>query len=76
LEDKVPRPEPPPGYPASPWLANFVELAALIRDKGDFELAWGEYLHEFYRFKSASFFALSPPATFRPEHRAWLAGVT
>jgi hypothetical protein len=76
LEDKVPRPGPPPGYPASPRPANLVELAELIRDCGDFEHCWGGFLHNFYLYKSESFFAVPPPPlTFSREHRAWLAGV-
>ena len=75
LEDRVPCLGPPPGYLASPRPANYIELAALIADQGDFELAWGEFLHESYRFKCASFFAVPPPNSFRNEHRAWLAGV-
>jgi hypothetical protein len=76
LEEKVPRPGSPPGYPAGPRPSNFVELAAVARDRGDFELAWGEFLHEFFAYKAPSFFAVPPPTTFRPEHRCWLAGVS
>jgi hypothetical protein len=77
LEDKIPHPGPPPGYPASPRPSNFVELAAMIGNHESFEHfehCWGSFLHNFFNFKSASFFALPPPATFKPEHRAWLAG--
>jgi len=35
----------------------------------------GSFLHNFYIYRSESFFALPPPSTFTPEHRAWLAGV-
>jgi hypothetical protein len=73
LEEKVPRPGVPPGYPAGPRPSNYAELAELIRDRGDFELAWGEFLHECHAYKSGSFFAVPPPSTFSPEHRAWLA---
>lgn len=41
----------------------------------DHELAWSEFLHEFFRYKQASFFAVPPPRTFSPQRRALLAGV-
>jgi hypothetical protein len=40
LEEKVPRPGPPPGYPDSPRPSNYVELSELIHDCGDFEYSW------------------------------------
>lgn len=75
LEEKVPCAGPPPGYPASPRPANFAELGQMIEDTGDLEHCWGGFLHNFYLYKSESFFAVPPPSSFKPEHRAWLAGV-
>jgi hypothetical protein len=74
LENKVRRQGPPPGYPPGPRPSNFVELAQMIEDTGDFEHCWGAYLHSFYIYKSESFFAVPPPTTFKQERRAWLAG--
>jgi hypothetical protein len=59
--------------------ANYRELGELIDSRQGnelaFELAWSEFLHEFCRYKSASFFAEEPPTTMSSGFRAWLAGV-
>jgi hypothetical protein len=75
LEEKVPRSGPPPSYPAGPRPGNFVELAAMIADHGDFEHAWSGFLHNFYLYKSESFFAVPPPKFFAQERRVWFAAV-
>jgi hypothetical protein len=75
IEEQTPRKGLPPGYAASGRPSNFQELADMIAATGDFELAWSEFCHEFYRYKSASFFAVEPPKSFSPERRAMLAGV-
>ena len=41
---------------------------------GDFEFAWSEFLHEFFRYRHASFFAEPPPKDLSPGWRAILAG--
>ena len=65
----------PPGYVASGRPSNFQELDDMFTATGDFEFAWSEYRHEFYRYKQARFFAVEPPESFSPEYRALLAGV-
>lgn len=75
IEDAPVQQGNPVGYAASGRPANFEELVAMTEHTGDFERSWSEFLHEFYRFKAASFFAVAPPASFKPERRAWLAGV-
>jgi len=64
----------PSGLAKSRRPANYQELGELLDEDGDFELAWGEFLHEFYRYKSASFFAEPPPSNLSPGYRAMLAG--
>jgi hypothetical protein len=64
----------PPGYAASGRPANFQELAYMTEVTGDFERSWSEYRHEFYRYRTATFFAVEPPKSFSPELRAMLAG--
>jgi len=46
----------------------------MVEATGDFELSWSEFRHEFYRYKSASFFSVEPPNSFSVEDRALLAG--
>jgi len=64
----------PSGYAASRRPANFVELYQCADDRDDFELAFSEFLHEFYRYRTASFFALPPPSRVSPGWKAVLAG--
>jgi hypothetical protein len=68
------RSAPPSGLAASGRPANYAELAELS-SRWDHELAWSEFLHEFFRYKQASFFAVPPPRSFSPQRRALLAGV-
>lgn len=41
----------------------------------DPELAWSEFLHEFFRFKASSFFEEPSPNNFSPQHQALLSAV-
>lgn len=70
----VVRDRQPAGYAASFRPANYKELGQKITDTGDFELSWSEFLHEFYRFRTASFFVQRPPAFLSPGWQALLAG--
>ena len=65
----------PKGFECSGCPANFVELAEAEEAYGNFEHAWSEFLHEFYRHKAADFFAFEPPVQFSVGRRALLAGV-
>lgn len=68
------RTTPPVGLAASGRPANYAELAELVEHK-DYEFAWSEFLHEFFRYKQPGFFAVPPPRSFSPQRRALLAGV-
>lgn len=74
LDQKAAAPGEPPGLAVSGRPANYKELADLS-ERWDPELAWSEFLHEFFRYKRASFFAVPPPRYFSPQRRALLAGV-
>jgi hypothetical protein len=65
----------PEGFARSGRPANFQELAVATEDYGDFEHAWSEFLHEFYRYKTPDFFAIEPPESVPLKRRALLAGV-
>jgi hypothetical protein len=58
------------GYRALDYLQLGEKLAARVQ----FEIAWGDFLHAFYDFKDASFFAYPPPASLSPGWQAILAG--
>jgi hypothetical protein len=65
----------PLGYALSGRPANYTELGQMIADRnGDFEHSWSEFLHEFLRYRQASFFAERPPSNLSPGWRAILAG--
>jgi hypothetical protein len=69
------RSTPPSGYEACGRPSNYAELGRIIVDRGgDFEHAWGEFLHEFYRYRQPSFFSIPPPRSMSPGWRAILAG--
>lgn len=70
----VVRDEEPSGYAKSKRPANYTEFGQMIKDTGDDDLAFSEFLHEFYRFRTASFFAERPPEFLSPSWRALLAG--
>lgn len=70
----VVRDRKPDGYAASRRPANYTELGQMMEDTDDFELAWSEFLHEFYRYRTVGFFAERPPDLLRPEYQAMLAG--
>lgn len=74
IHGNAPRAATPPGLAASGRPCNYAELAELS-ERWDEELAWSEFLHEFFRYKSASFFAVPPLASVRTEQAALLAGV-
>lgn len=65
---------PPSGYQISKRPANYAELGRMLRDGADWDTAWSTFLHEFYRYKSAGFFALPPPEWMGPGRKALLAG--
>lgn len=70
----------PAGLERSHRPCNYAELGELTerrRHKDDFcfEHAWSEFLHEFCRYRSATFFSNEPPVNMSPGRRAWLAGV-
>ena len=68
-------PEAPWGHAQCGRPANYAELGQMIEDwNGDFEHAWSEFLHEFFRYRAASFFAAPPPRNLNPGRRAILAG--
>jgi hypothetical protein len=75
IEDKIPQAGSPPGYDISGRPANFHELFLMTLATKDFERSLSDFLHEFYRFKSPSFFEIPPPSGILPQRRAWLAGV-
>ncbi len=52
----------PSGYALSGRPANFIELYQCAADRANFELAYSEFLHEFYRYRDASFFAVPHPS--------------
>ena len=66
---------PPAGLAASGRPRNFREFFDLMEQRDDdFEFAWSEFRHEFYRHKDASFFEVPPPDGFARPYRALLAG--
>ena len=74
IHEQGSRDYPPPGLTASGRPSNFAEYAELA-ERWDPELAWSEFLHEFYRYKQASFLAVPPPKSLPRNRRALLAGV-
>jgi hypothetical protein len=65
----------PFGYSKCGRPSNYAEFGRMLTDlDGDFGLAWGEFLHEFYRYRTAGFFAEPPPENLSPGRRAMLAG--
>jgi hypothetical protein len=65
---------PPFGLAACERPCNFRELYDLMERRDDFEHAWSEFCHEFYRHKEASFLEVPPPEEFSIEYQALLAG--
>lgn len=53
---------------------NYREIEAGLKDGGDFEFLWSDFLHAFYDYKDASFFAEPSPASLSPGWQALLAG--
>jgi len=57
------------------WRArDYQELEAKLNAGVDFEHAWSDFLHAFYDYKTASFFAHPSPASLSVEWQALLAG--
>jgi hypothetical protein len=75
LAARTPFPGKPQGFERSGRPANFHELALAVEAYEDFDHAWSEFLHEFYRYKTTDFFAVEPPVQFPPGRRALLAAV-
>ncbi len=74
LHARVPHPGPPPTYAERGVVSNFEDLAAVAAKTGDFETAFHAFVHTFYFYKVASFFALPPPESLPIERRAQCAG--
>jgi hypothetical protein len=55
-------PAAPDGLTVSGRPKNYAELGQMLALGVDFEFAWSEFLHEFYRRRTAEFFAERPPA--------------
>lgn len=53
---------------------NYRELGDLVEMGVEWEIAWGEFLHEFMLYRSVSFFVEPPPESFPVEYQAMLAG--
>lgn len=74
LHDR-PRPEgTPKGLAHTNRPANYSELGELVQRGVEWEIAWGEFLHEFMLYRQASFFTEPPPERFPIEYQALLAG--
>jgi hypothetical protein len=54
---------------------NYAEIGERLRDGGDWELIWGDFLHGFYIYRHASYFEFPPPAELSVKNQALLAGV-
>jgi len=74
IHSRAPFTGAPSGLAKSNRPSNYRELGELMDQDGDFAFAWSEFLHEFYRYKTASFFAELPPTNLSPGYRAMLAG--
>jgi hypothetical protein len=53
---------------------DYTELGSQLRAGREFELAWGDFLHDFYAHRLASYFPFPPPPELSKEWRAVLAG--
>jgi hypothetical protein len=53
---------------------DFTEVGRAIRAGRSWELAWGDWLHEFVRRKDARNLAAEPPSWFSAQRRAMMAG--
>lgn len=53
---------------------NYAEIAEQLRAGRDFELAWSDFLHDFYAHRHASYFEYRPPTELSREWQAVLAG--
>lgn len=72
----------PPRWPERKGLAhsgracNFAELEQELRNGGDFQIEFPQFLDEFYLHRTADFFAVEPSDYFDIRTRAFFAGVT
>jgi hypothetical protein len=64
----------PSGYAVCGRPRNYTEFGQMVLDREDYEQAWSEFLHEFFRFRTASFFSDRPPRFIGPGQCAILAG--
>lgn len=54
--------------------SNYTEIGARVAAGEDFEYAWSDFLHGFFAYRTADYFAQPSPANLSPEWRALLAG--
>jgi hypothetical protein len=54
---------------------DYASLDAQLRDGVSFEYAWSNFLHAFYAYRTASFFAHPSPSYLSPRYQSLLAGV-
>jgi hypothetical protein len=54
---------------------TFAEMGDAMRASADWEIAWGDWRHDFIGRKDPRCLAEEPPESFPPERRAMLAGV-
>lgn len=53
---------------------DYRQMGEKLARGAEFELVWSDFLHAFYDYKDASFFAYPPPASLSPGWQAILAG--
>jgi hypothetical protein len=68
------RPKMTPSKSRDNRAEDYRELEEHLKAGVPFEIAWGNFLHAFYDFKDASFFAFPPPTSLSPGWQAILAG--
>jgi hypothetical protein len=54
---------------------DYREIGEYLRAGGDWELIWGDFLHNFYAHRQAWFFEYPPPTELDHKTQALLAGV-
>lgn len=73
LSLRQPMTSEPEGYAASGRPANFIDLSKMFEEIDDFDHAWSEFLHEFYRYKRLDFFTKPPTNSLPVERQVFLA---
>lgn len=64
-----------PSEDDSGWrVRDYRQLEARLQSGIEFEQAWGDFLHAFYDYRTASFFAYPSPPSLSIEMQALLAG--